>query len=67
MYVLSVSLFHCRLSMFCPMLSSVEVHAICRTHIRGGPPIVFIFLNVVHRKYLDSRALACKSLVNFEV
>ena len=47
-YGLVVSAFHCRFSMLCLVLFSEEVPALCWPQVRGGSPVMSLFIYVVH-------------------
>ena len=56
-----VSKFKCPLSMFCSKLSLEEAPELSCLQIREVPPVVFIFLYVVHKiKILDTTVSGIK-------
>ena len=50
-------MFQYPLSTLCPMLSLEEVPALCCRQVKGGSPIVSVFLYVVHRNFKPLRSL----------
>ena len=50
MYGLVVSVFQCPLCMLSSVLFLEKVPAFCLPQVRGSPPVMYIFLYVVHRK-----------------
>jgi hypothetical protein len=59
-------MFHCPLSIFCPMLHS-EWPCKLLTKGKGRPAIVSVFRDVVHGNFLHCGVLACKSVTTVEV
>ena len=43
--------------LFCPMLSPAYALALCRSQVRGGAPIVSVFLCTIQNNFLLYRAL----------
>ena len=59
--------FLCPVSMLCPVLSSEEITAACWPQVMGSPPIVSLFLCVIHSSFIYHQKLAYKSLVTVEL
>ena len=67
MYGLGVSVLHCPLSRFCPVLYSEKAIVLCWPQVRGRPPVVSMFIYVVNtptpRKVLLKEKLQDKTVV----
>ena len=60
---IDISVFHCHLSMFSPMLSSEEAPALCWLHFRGGPPNCVLQVKEWQTRAKFDLDLACDWLI----